>query len=98
MLTRVAFKSWLNNFDIKRDLFVQAKRYNEEILVQRTLLVWRIQLRVKLQMSKVAKTARKERLILSHWSKWRAKLDEKKREEKMRTIDLHVVKRNFDSE
>ena len=83
---------------MKRNLQIQAKRYDEDILVHRSLLVWRVQLRVKLKMSKHAKAARKYLLLKSSWNKWKEVVDQRKREEKLRSMELQIVMRKFESE
>lgn len=76
---------------------MQAARYDEDLLMHRTLLVWRVQLRVKLKKLKHAKVARKYLLLRQAWNKWRDMLEERKRLQILRGVENAFLKRFLDS-
>lgn len=76
---------------------MQAAQYDEDLLMHRTLLIWRVQLRVKLKQLKHAKVARKYLLLRQAWNKWRDNLEEKKRLQKLHVLENKAMKKFMDS-
>ena len=49
-------------------------------------------------MSKHAKVARKYLLLKNSWNKWKEVVAERRREKKLQSVELQVVKKKFESE
>ena len=97
VLTRLAFDQWRHHFAMQCNLQLQAIRYDEDILVHRFLLVWRVQLRIKLKMAKHAKVARKYLLLKNAWQKWKEMTEVRKRESKVQVLNTKLTKRFYES-
>ncbi|KAH8117554.1 Sfi1 spindle body protein-domain-containing protein [Phellopilus nigrolimitatus] len=94
-LTKAALNHWHQNLFTRRNLHLQAVQYDEDLLKHRILLVWRVQLRVKLKMTKHAKVARKYLLLRQGWNKWRDKLEEKKRQQRLQVLQQKILQKYF---
>ncbi|KAI5122945.1 hypothetical protein M0805_006826 [Coniferiporia weirii] len=95
-LANAAFSHWRQILLTHQNLYNQAARYDEDLLKHRVLLVWRVQLRVKLKMVKHAKVARKYLLTRQAWNKWRDKLEEKKRLQRLHNLELQILQKRFE--
>lgn len=60
------------------------------------LLTWRLELRAKLRMVKQAKTAQKHLLVRRYFRAWSTKLEERRRQQKLKQFQLRVVKTHFE--
>ena len=92
-----AFIRWRQITVARQNLLSQAEQYDRDILMHRTLVVWRVQLRIKLKMAKHAKVARKYLLMRQAWTKWRDMVEEKKREQRLQLLQLKLVRKCFES-
>ena len=60
------------------------------------ILAWRLKLRAHLRMAKQAKVARKQLLLRRFLHVWTAKVEEKRRNKKLKQFELRTTKRIFE--
>ncbi|RDX56891.1 hypothetical protein OH76DRAFT_1370055 [Lentinus brumalis] len=97
VLTASALKKWRAVFQSHQNAQSFAVHYHRAQLQYKMLLAWRLQLRAKLRMVKQSKTARKYLLTRRCIHVWRAKLEEKRRLQKLKEFELTVAKRHLDA-
>lgn len=73
-----------------------AIQYHSTQLGYQMLLTWRIQLRDKLKMMKKARMAEKFLAARRAWRVWKGRLDEKRREKKLKEFEKQRVQKYFE--
>ena len=96
VLAESALKKWRAVFQSHQNAQAFAVHYHRAQLQYKMLLTWRLELRAKLRMVKQAKAARKYLFMRRCIRVWAAKLEEKRRLQKLKEFDLKVVKRYFE--
>ncbi|KAL5529043.1 hypothetical protein ACEPAG_5017 [Sanghuangporus baumii] len=95
-LAGAALSRWQQILLAHQTLLSQAEQYDKDILMHRSLLFWRIQLRVKLKLAKHAKVARKYLLMRNAWNRWKEMVQERKREKLLRFLWQKTVQKHFE--
>lgn len=75
-----------------------AIHYDKERLQYQMMLTWRLQLRAHLRKAKQAKVARKYLLLRRCFHVWTAKVEEKRREKKLREFQVRKAKKVFEGD
>lgn len=69
-----------------------AAHYHSIQLRFKMMLVWRLQLRAKLKLVKQAKLVEKYFIIRMAWKKWQQKLEDKRREQKLKIFETRLLR------
>ncbi|EJD06031.1 uncharacterized protein FOMMEDRAFT_145354 [Fomitiporia mediterranea MF3/22] len=95
-LASAALVRWRQTLLARQNLLSQARQYDHDVLIHRTLLVWRVKLRIRLKMAKHAKVARKYLLMRQAWNRWKELVEEKRREEKLQVLQLKLQRKYYE--
>ncbi|RPD79963.1 hypothetical protein L226DRAFT_550172 [Lentinus tigrinus ALCF2SS1-7] len=95
VLASSALKKWRAVLQSHQNAQSFAVHYHRAHLQYKMLLTWRLQLRAKLRMVKQAKAARKHLLMRRCVRIWAAKLEEKRRLQKLKQFELKAIQRHF---
>ncbi|OBZ75311.1 hypothetical protein A0H81_04427 [Grifola frondosa] len=94
-LASASLQKWRQAFLTHRNAQTFAVHYHSAQVQYKTLLVWRLQLRVRLKMNRQAKVAHKFFLMRSCWHKLIIKVEERRRESKLKAFEVQITKRFF---
>ncbi len=93
-----ALKRWRGVYQSHQNAQSFAVHYDRERLQYQMMLTWRLQLRAHLRKAKQAKIARKYLLLRRCFHVWTAKVEEKRREKKLREFQMRKAKKVFEGE
>lgn len=91
-----ALKTWYQVYRTHRNSQAFAVQYHSAQLTFKMLHMWRIQLRVRLKMIKQAKIAEKFFLMRRAWKHWVEKVEEQKRQKKLKLLEQRMLLQYFD--
>ncbi|KAM5538990.1 hypothetical protein V8D89_007213 [Ganoderma adspersum] len=91
-----ALKRWRGVYQSHQNAQSFAVHYDRQRLQYQTMLSWRLQLRAHLRKAKQAKVARKYLLLRRCFHTWTAKVEEKRREKKLREFQMRKAKKVFE--
>ena len=69
-----------------------AVHYHSAQLRFKMILTWRLRLRAKLKLNKQAKVAEKYFTIRNAWKTWREKVEDKRRQQKLRVFEIRMLR------
>ncbi|TFK42645.1 Sfi1 spindle body protein-domain-containing protein [Crucibulum laeve] len=90
-----SFHRWQEVHRTHRNAQAFAVQYHSAQLRYKVLLTWRVELRKKLKMVKVARMADRFFATRHAWRAWSLKLDEKKREKKLKLFEKQKLVSHF---
>lgn len=93
-----ALQTWRQVHASHRNALSFAIHYNSVQLRFKILLKWRLKLRLKLKMLKQGKSAEKFFTARRTWKVWTDKLEERRREKKLKDLEKRRIQKYFLSE
>ncbi|TFK54938.1 hypothetical protein OE88DRAFT_1653513 [Heliocybe sulcata] len=95
-LAASALRTWYQVYRTHKNSQAFSVQYHSAQLSFKMLHIWRIQLRVRLKTIKQAKIAEKFFLMRRAWRHWHDKLEEQKREKKLKLLEQRMLLVHFD--
>lgn len=95
LLLASVFEEWARRRGLIQHQLLLVGQDDAASLLSRTLLLWRMRLRVGLKRARSASMARKYFIERGAWSKWRLILEKKRRTRKLQHLNRERLKRSF---
>ncbi|TBU50663.1 hypothetical protein BD309DRAFT_944429 [Dichomitus squalens] len=93
----MALQRWRRVHQSHQNALSYAVHFDRMHLQYKMMLAWRLKLRTRLRMVKQAKIARKYLLLRRCLHMWTAKVEEKRREKKLKEFELRATKKTFEA-
>lgn len=98
IVTVAALQAWRRVYTTHQNAAAFAVHYHSAQLNFKIMLAWRIRLREKLKLMKQAKIAEKFLLLRRAWKSWKTKVEDSKRDHKVKLWERAKLKVAFERE
>jgi protein SFI1 len=98
VLAASTVRHWARVLSSLQQARLLADQYRATQLKYQMLIIWRLALRRKHKAAKQARLAEKHLVVRRTWTKWRERVEQRKREHKMKEFEQRKVRKIFSGE